>query len=197
MWTKEKKKEYMHSYYKARYTCTKYKLPCQHGNKKSECPICKKEASRRYTIAHADNIRAKRMKHYYEVVKPRDGIGDKIIKTPGEKRIKRNERDREWRRAILLHYGDKCAICGDTSNLEIDHKFGYGRDHRKELAKTLGRSEKYFIGGGGFYRWLLTNNYPNDYTVNGVMYKDGFRVLCKSCNVMQKKKDRCNHFATK
>lgn len=195
MWTKEQRKEYMQKYHKAHYKCTKYKLPCPHGNKKSECRICKREVRRNYTIANADAIRAKRMKHYYEVEKPSKGIGDRIIRTPEEQRLKRNERDREWRRAILLHYGDKCDICGDTNNLEIDHKYGFGRDHRRELAKTIGKSEKYFVGGGGFYRWLLTNNYPKDYTVNRITYKNGFRTLCKSCNTVQKRKDRCNHFS--
>ena len=74
------------------------------------------------------------------------------------------ERKQRWRTNVLMHYGNKCACCGETRRefLALDHKYGNGQRHRKQ------------IGGGsnGMYRWAVRNNFP-----------DIFRVLCHNCNM--------------
>lgn len=99
------------------------------------------------------------------------------------KKDNRNGRDRELRAFIRSHYGILCAICGGTRNLEIDHKYGYGKEHRIQIGINPLNSE-------GFYYWLQRNNYPSGYTANGVHCPDGFRVLCKRCNNRQPRKGR-------
>ena len=77
----------------------------------------------------------------------------------------RRRQYREWREAVINHYGGKCACCSETilEFLSIDHINGGGNKHRKEIG----------IPGGGahFYKWLIKNNYPA-----------GFRILCMNCN---------------
>jgi len=65
---------------------------------------------------------------------------------------------------ILHHYGGKCKSCGeaDMAVLSIDHKYGGGTKHRQEIRKQ----------GTTFYRWLVKNDYPDD-----------FQVLCFNCNM--------------
>jgi len=63
----------------------------------------------------------------------------------------------------LTHYSDgmlACVCCGESNYefLTIDHINGGGKEHKRKL-------------GGGFYPWLIKNNYPS-----------GFRTLCMSCN---------------
>lgn len=64
---------------------------------------------------------------------------------------------------IIQHYGGKCQMCGETDMdvLGIDHIYGSGTRHRKELTQK----------GTTFYRWIVKNNYPT-----------GFQVLCFNCN---------------
>lgn len=104
------------------------------------------------------------------------------------KKARRNQTDRLLKASIRSHYGIACAICGGMFNLEIDHKYGYGKEHRIEIG--INPHDSF-----AFYRWLRDNGYPSDYTVNGVTYKDGFRVLCKKCNNRQPRKARYSHFA--
>jgi len=102
----------------------------------------------------------------------------------------RNNNERAFREEVRSHYGICCAVCGSTCGLEIDHKYGYGRDHRREVVHSPTSSNT-------FYQWLKNNNYPKDYTVNGVTYKDGFRVLCKEHNNRQPRKGRNNAWYNK
>lgn len=72
---------------------------------------------------------------------------------------------------VLTHYGNgKCACvrCGfnDLRALSIDHIYGGGNKHRKEI--NLGSG-----GGLNFYKWLINNNYP-----------EGFRTLCWNCQII-------------
>lgn len=62
---------------------------------------------------------------------------------------------------IVNHYGSKCAYCGSTEDLQIDHIEGNGKAHREELGD-----------GATIYYWIKRNNYPT-----------GFQVLCKKHNV--------------
>lgn len=80
------------------------------------------------------------------------------------------EQAREWqrkwhrsnRKAVLDHYGHKCACCGESRHefLAIDHTNGGGHKHRQALGSSTA------ITG-----WIIKNNFP-----------PGFRILCHNCN---------------
>jgi hypothetical protein len=76
------------------------------------------------------------------------------------------------RRAVVTHYGGKCACCGESTFefLEIDHINNDGAVHRKK------------IGKGNTYKWLIANNYP-----------PGFQVLCSNCNHAKGRYGYCPH----
>lgn len=63
----------------------------------------------------------------------------------------------------------KCALCGfdDFDCLTIDHIYGGGHKHMKQLKKE----------GTNLQLWLKKNNYP-----------DGYRVLCWNCQQKEKMK---------
>lgn len=65
-------------------------------------------------------------------------------------------------RTIISHYGGVCQCCHNSrlACLTIDHIYGSGTEHRKEVGL-----------GSGIYRWLLRNDMPA-----------GFAVLCANCN---------------
>jgi len=90
------------------------------------------------------------------------------------------------RRDVISHYGGKCACCGESEDafLCIDHINGGGNQHRKVTFKVK-RTESGSMagtGGGRFYRWLQTNNYPPE-----------FQVLCWNCNSAKHKLGQCPH----
>jgi hypothetical protein len=62
---------------------------------------------------------------------------------------------------VILHYGGKCACCGESriEFLTIDHINGGGCKHRRR------------IRGIPFYQWLIKHGLPK-----------GYRVLCLNCN---------------
>lgn len=74
---------------------------------------------------------------------------------------------------MLIHYGGKCACCGEDRHnlLTIDHVNGGGAAHR--------RAE----GTHTIYGWLKQNNFP----------KEGFRVLCFNCNCSRGAYGFCPH----
>ena len=78
------------------------------------------------------------------------------------------------RGAVFAHYGTKCACCGSTKDLSIDHVNGDGAEHRREL---LGATHQ---GSKTFYRWLIKNNFPK-----------GFQVLCRPCSSSKRDGERC------
>lgn len=69
--------------------------------------------------------------------------------------------------AFAAYGGYECACCGEKEKafLTIDHVYGGGCKHRKEI-------------GSDIYRWLRKNKYP-----------PGFQVLCMNC---QWGKKNCN-----
>lgn len=74
---------------------------------------------------------------------------------------------------ILTHYSGgtpRCACCSECllEFLAIDHIYGGGREHRRQVKH--------------FYSWLRRNNYP-----------EGFRVLCHNCNFALGKYGYCPH----
>lgn len=75
---------------------------------------------------------------------------------------------------VLAHYGDRCACCGATEQLTIDHINGDGNEHRIQLfgsGKAAGRQ---------FYRWLIRNGFP-----------EGYQTLCGLCNNSKGRRERC------
>lgn len=187
------RKEYMRDYYLKHRPKLKYKQPCEHGLSKSKCKVCKQKQRKELYEAHKQERIARRRELYLKNHPPtyRQCIicGDtfqarnskQVTCGKGEcLKARRNRTDRELRASIRSHYGNVCALCGSNCSLEIDHKYGYGRQHREEIGITPTDSS-------AFYRWLRDNNYPKNYTVNGVTYKNGFRVLCKLCNNRQKR----------
>jgi hypothetical protein len=74
------------------------------------------------------------------------------------------EKYNKEKQELIDAYGGKCECCGveDIKTLSIDHIYGGGKAHCKE------------IGGGGtvLYKWLRKKGYP----------KDKFRLLCMNCN---------------
>ncbi len=67
---------------------------------------------------------------------------------------------KEKRMIVLNHYGLSCKCCNE-SNIEflcIDHIYGGGNEHRREI-------------NGNLYKWIIKNNFP-----------DFFRTLCHNCN---------------
>ncbi len=88
----------------------------------------------------------------------------------------RKERDRVVKAEVMKEYGNKCQCCGEghIEFLTIDHIFGEGNKHRKQIGGK---------GGNSFYRWLKKNNYP----------KDKFRILCFNCNCSSTFGRKCCH----
>jgi hypothetical protein len=77
-----------------------------------------------------------------------------------------------YRRAVMDHYGNRCACCGETENefLTIDHKDNDGAAHRKE------------VDGATLYRWLMKQGYPAN-----------FQILCMNCNWAKGRYGECPH----
>jgi len=63
---------------------------------------------------------------------------------------------------VLNHYGNICRCCGENKKefLTIDHINNDGGSHRKKINKA----------GSTFYKWLIDNNFPQDY-----------QTLCMNC----------------
>lgn len=76
------------------------------------------------------------------------------------------------REKVFDHYGWVCKCCGEIEPafLTIDHVDNGGTQHRKEIG-----------GGTCFYRWLIKNNFPEE-----------FQTLCWNCNC-GRKLDICPH----
>jgi hypothetical protein len=75
------------------------------------------------------------------------------------------------KQTVISHYSDgknECHLCkfNDIRALTIDHICGGGRKHLKSLG---------ILGGWGFYKWLIKNNYP-----------EGFQVLCMNCQIVKR-----------
>jgi hypothetical protein len=92
----------------------------------------------------------------------------------------RDRRRREYydlKAAVFDHFGNICACCGSTDNLEVDHVNGDGDRHRAE------------IGIGAIYVWLVKNNFPADPPT---------QLLCSDCNESKGTGEHCRlyHLST-
>lgn len=86
---------------------------------------------------------------------------------PDQDNAGRRRRNAELRAAVLAHYGDRCACCGATERLTIDHVNGDGAAHR---AAVIGIPD---TAGWHFYAWLVAEGFPDD---------PPLQVLCWPCN---------------
>ena len=73
--------------------------------------------------------------------------------------IKSRQKYSEKRQYIIDHYGNFCVYCGANENLQIDHKNGDGKQHRKKFD-----TRKIWIN-------IIKDNFP-----------DTFQILCRRCN---------------
>ena len=87
--------------------------------------------------------------------------GKTYHKSDPEYSKKQRNRHRMRRSAVIFHYGNQCAQCGedDYTKLTIDHKNGNGNNHRREMSTNI-----------------------IDYLYNNLVNKDGYQVLCYNCN---------------
>lgn len=94
-----------------------------------------------------------------------------------QKLITNTVRRKEDKALVLSHYGQSCSCLGcgiETFEfLTVDHIEGNGGYHRR-IDKS--------VMGGGIYRWLLKNNFP-----------EGFRILCMNCNWSRGVHGYCPH----
>jgi hypothetical protein len=88
-------------------------------------------------------------------------------------RERANAKNREIRKDVLKHYGDRCACCGETEPkfLAIDHINGRGDKNNRDKRVTA-----------SFYRWIQKNDYPKD-----------LQILCHNCNCAKGFYGECPH----
>ncbi len=81
------------------------------------------------------------------------------------------------RREVLEAYGNECVCCGETTPefLALDHIYGGGTAHRREIGKG-------HIASQHFYSWVRQRGYPKD-----------LRILCHNCNQAKGKDRLCPH----
>jgi hypothetical protein len=96
-----------------------------------------------------------------------------ISRWESKQREYRNRKRMEQRNQVLVHYGGKCACCGESEPLflTIDHIDGNGAQHRRMIGKT------------DMWKWLCQQNFPG-----------GYRLLCFNCNAGRYRNGgRCPH----
>ena len=129
-----------------------------------------------YRAANRDELLAGK-RGYYLANREKHAEQSRAWKTANAARVAELDRQGHLRRtaalrdAVFGHYGEFCACCGNTEQLNIDHVNGGGAAHRKEIGTTA---------GVWFYRWLVANGLP-----------DGFQTLCAPCNVSKSDGERC------
>jgi hypothetical protein len=144
-------------------------------------PDCKSCKAARQAVYYAENremlirkVRAYQLEHPDEVRQWKETYA--AGRTSEERAAEYAQNRDRWspgqhRRAVFAHYGQECACCGTTVDLQIDHVNGDGREHREQLGITAGAKT---------YRWLVLNDFP-----------DGFQTLCRWCNRSKGRGPRC------
>jgi hypothetical protein len=91
-----------------------------------------------------------------------------------EARIAKTKAYQDGLRAkVFGFYGERCACCGSTGNLQIDHVYGGGSDHRRAFFGTSNSCYRLWV-------WLIRNDFPA-----------GFQTLCGLCNICKGEAARC------
>ena len=107
-----------------------------------------RRCGKRYRLKNAQRYREKARKSYY---------------LHRDRRLsERRKLNLGFKLNIIEKYGGKCSCCGESDYrfLCIDHKNNDGYEHRKKVR-----------GGENMYRFILKNNYP-----------ENFQILCFNCN---------------
>jgi hypothetical protein len=107
-------------------------------------------------------------------VKARNSLRD-----PVRLRALNAERRKVVTKEVMAEYGGKCVCCGEANLgfLTIDHVYGNGTQHRKEI---FGDRK----AGIHMYRWLKKQGFP----------KEGYQVMCFNCNLgRQRNGGSCPH----
>lgn len=96
------------------------------------------------------NCNAKRLPNESHCAACKQATRDRHRRTHKERRI-----------LVISHYGNCCAQCLESTYefLTIEHKDGGGREHKRS------------IGAANVAKWIIENNYPNN-----------FEILCWNCN---------------
>lgn len=133
------------------------------------CPVCKTcrdTYNRIYHSKHKIRIAAQQKGH-------RKFYAAEVSESGRAWYSKKKEINEAIRQEMVLAYGGKCACCGETQHqlLTIDHIFGGGTEHRKQL------------GGGNLYKALKNQGWP----------KDLYRLYCMSCNWSARFTGMCAH----
>jgi hypothetical protein len=79
------------------------------------------------------------------------------------------DRNGQLRSAVLRAYGGdppRCKLCGSERYLQLDHIDGDGAEQRA----------RFNMFGYRLYRYLIREGFPS-----------GYRILCASCNLKQRK----------
>src|SRR3990167_835521 len=152
-------------------------------------PFKDKQKEKEYWKEYARKWRAKNSQKYKETMKLwREKNKHKVKEyrrkhyyLNREKEILRHvkgnlKRHRQLRLRALIYYGGcppKCTCCKEWRMpfLTIDHIYGNGGKHRKEIKRY-----------GTLYEWLKRMNYPK-----------GFTVLCMNCNWGKRLGEQCPH----
>jgi len=82
---------------------------------------------------------------------------------------------------VINAYGGKCACCGETKQefLALDHVYGDGGDHRRQLAAERGVKR---VRCDTVYQEAVKAGYP-----------DSYRILCMNCNFAYGAYGYCPH----
>jgi hypothetical protein len=128
-----------------------------------------KEQRHEYNMAHREESHARYIKNREQILE-RSRAYHECHRD--EKNTKARDKRAIQRAEVLAHYGNSCVCCGESipEFLSIDHINGGGGKHRKE------------IGAGAMYRWIIDNNFPDD-----------FQILCHNCNQAKGYYNECPH----
>ncbi len=130
------------------------------------------ESNKRYLMAHLEEMTAYR-RRYERTQRAKEIHRNYYLQNKQAISLKCKKRHAALRIRVLLHYGLRCACCGE-SHIEflcIDHVNGQGNKHRKTIK-----------AGHDFYNWLIKNDFPQ-----------GFQTLCHNCNMAKGFYGYCPH----
>ena len=142
------------------------------------CRLCLREKSRRLSRTEKYKLKAKEY-NSRPVIKLKAKQRYQNDKELFYRRTKKSQQ--KLRMQLLRHYSGSeipfCECCKEN-NLEflaLDHKFGGGNEHRRQIGGNK-------CASGSVFLWARKNNYP-----------DIFRVLCHNCNFAYHKLGCCPH----
>ena len=126
----------------------------------TKCRICVRQRARDHRARNRESINQKKRAYYHSCANAQD-------------RQRHKDKQKNLRLLVIAQYGGTCVCCGEKriEFLTIDHVFGGGNAHRRE------------IGRSNLYKWLKKSGWP----------KEGFRLLCWNCNMSRGAFGGCPH----